>query len=711
MAGENTVPLEKSLGLLDVYALATGATLSAGFFLLPGLAAVEAGPALVAAYLLAAVPLVPAILCKVELMTAMPRAGGIYYYLDRSLGPLAGTIGGLGIWFVLMLKVSFALIGMGAYLALFLPDLPIVPVALGLAVAAGLVNALGAKLSGGLQVALVVGLLAILGGFIALGIPSSDPARFGDFFGAGAEAVFATAGLVYVSYAGLTKIAGVAEEVENPERNLPLGVFLALGTALLVYGAGTAVIVGVVPMEELRGSLTSVATAGEKLLGTPGMVALSAAALMAFVAVTNAGTMSASRYPLAMSRDHLLPGPLERLSDRGTPALSIALTVGVMVLVLVFLEPMKIAKLASAFKLLVFSLVCLSVIVMRESGIEEYDPGYLAPAYPWLHLFGVLAPLPFIVILGWMPALFSLGLIVASAAWYWRYAREQVVREGAIYHIFERLGRRRHRGLERELRGILKEKGLRETDPFGQLVGDARVLDLEEAGRFEDVVREASARLADVLPITRERLEKTFLEETELGVTPVAHGAALPHVRCADLDAPRLLMVRARDGLRVGERPSELSEAPGEGETDGPAIPRDGAARDGDRVHAIFFLASPENDARQHLRMLAKLAERVERDDFLDEWLAARGEHELKAVLVHEEGSFTVRLQRGEPSGRLIGLEVGSAPLPEGILVTLLRRGGRVLAAEEHVVLQEGDRLTVLGEPEAVDELRERYRT
>jgi amino acid transporter len=106
--------LQKQLGLFDVYAVATGTTLSAGFFLLPGLAAEAVGPALVLAYAIAAIPLVPAMFSVAELATAMPRAGGVYYFLDRTLGPMVGTIGGLGTWLALLLKVAFALVGMGA---------------------------------------------------------------------------------------------------------------------------------------------------------------------------------------------------------------------------------------------------------------------------------------------------------------------------------------------------------------------------------------------------------------------------------------------------------------------------------------------------------------------------------------------------------------------------------------------------------------------
>ena len=123
MAVHSRPRLRKELGLLDVFAVALGTTLSAGFFLLPGIAVAQAGPAVVLAYLLAAVPLVPAMLSVVELATAMPRAGGSYYFLDRSLGPVVGTVGGIGAWLALVLKTAFALIGMGAYLTLLVPGL------------------------------------------------------------------------------------------------------------------------------------------------------------------------------------------------------------------------------------------------------------------------------------------------------------------------------------------------------------------------------------------------------------------------------------------------------------------------------------------------------------------------------------------------------------------------------------------------------------
>ncbi len=307
MAAPTPGGLEKKLGLFDVYALATGATLSAGLFLLPGLAAGQAGPAVVLSYLLAAIPLVPAMLCTVELATAMPKAGGSYYFLERSLGPMLGTIGGFGTWLALTLKTSFALVGLGAYVALFFEPAPWVMklLAAGFAVAFGALNALGSAKTGRFQQLLVVGLLIVLAVFLAGGLPQVEPSHFEGFLSKGSDAILATAGLVYISYVGVTKVASVAEEVADPERNLPRGVFLSLGTALAVYLLATVVMVGVLPMETLAVDMTPMASAAEVLGGRVGRLVVSIGAMLAFFSVANAGILAASRYPLAMGRDEL----------------------------------------------------------------------------------------------------------------------------------------------------------------------------------------------------------------------------------------------------------------------------------------------------------------------------------------------------------------------------------------------------------------------
>ncbi|PSP22143.1 amino acid transporter, partial [Halobacteriales archaeon QH_10_65_19] len=118
--------LERDLGLPSVMAISIGAMVGSGIFILPGEAMKFAGPAVVLAYLLAAVLVLPAALSKSEMATAMPESGGTYLYVERGMGPLLGTVAGVGTWFSLAFKGGLALVGGAPYLVYFL-DLPVKP--------------------------------------------------------------------------------------------------------------------------------------------------------------------------------------------------------------------------------------------------------------------------------------------------------------------------------------------------------------------------------------------------------------------------------------------------------------------------------------------------------------------------------------------------------------------------------------------------------
>lgn len=713
MADAKPQKLKKEISLLGVYAIATGTTLSAGFFLLPGLAAVEAGPALVLAYLLAAVPLIPAMFSIVELCTAMPRAGGVYFFLDRTLGPLAGTIGGIGTWLSLVLKVSFALIGMGAYISLFLPQtifsegallgpetifagkLPVVPIAVFFAIALGVLNIFGAKKSGSFQVFLVIGLLFILTGFIFFGIPTVQTAHFANLFAPGADKIISTAGFVYISYVGVTKVASLSEEVKDPERNLPLGVFLAMGTAILIYALGTFIMVGVIPIDELKGSMTPVADAAKYIFpshSSLAVVVVSIAALLAFISVANAGIMSASRYPLAMSRDHMVPRLFRRLGAQGTPLPAILLTVGTILFILLALDPTKIAKLASAFQLLMFALVCLGVIVMRESKIDSYDPGFRSPLYPWMQIFGIISSLWLIAGMGALPLIFTGGLTVLGSIWYWFYVRDKVSRNGAIYHLFERLGRSRYEGLDRELRGILKEKGLREDDPFVATVLASHVVDFQGEGDFDAVTEKAAAHLAQSLPYTEKEIAEKFLEGTRIGATPVTHGIALPHFRASGIERSVMVLVRAKAGISISFQ-NALS----------------GDQEETQRVHSLFFLVSPEHDPALHLRILARIAGRVDEDSFAHEWARAEGEQAMKNSLLHADHYLSLPIRAEGKSSAWVGATLAKIIIPKDCLVAIVRRGDSTFTPNGDTIFAAGDLLTIIGETGGLKEISEQY--
>ncbi len=695
--------LKKELSLLDVYVIALGPMLSSGFFLLPGLAAAKTGPSVVLAYFLAGLLVLPAMLSMSELATAMPRAGGTYYFLDRSLGPLVGTVGGLGTWLVLILKSAFALIGMGAYLAL-IADYPMKPVAVGLTAVFVLVNLVGAKQSSGLQRLLVIIVLGFLAVFMVqglIGVMGGESAqtlretRFSPFLTHGGEGLFATIGMVFISYVGLTKVASISEEVKDPDRNLPLGMFLALLTASAVYVVGVFLVVSVIDPDSLHHDLTPIATAWlaffDWIPRPAALVLVVVPALAGLAAAGNAGILSASRYPLAMARDNLISPRFARLGRFKTPTLALLATGALIVLAISTLDVLSVAKLASTFQLLIFALVSLAVIVMRESGIEAYDPGFRSPGYPWVQLVGLLAPALLIAVMGLMPIMFTIGLVGACLVWYFYYARERVVRGGALLHWFERLGQGRFEGLDPELRGILKEKGVRAEDAFDEVVARAYTLDLREGETFEAATRHAASRLAQRLPVSAEHLVEGFLHGTRTGATPVSHGTALPHLRVPGVSAPEMVLARSLSGLTVEVGDQFTDE------------------RHGALIHAVFFLVSPEENPGQHLRLLAGIAGRADDDDFMDAWLAAEQPADFREAVLRDERFLSLYIREGAPSGALAGAMLKAIEWPADTLVALVRREGEVLIPSGSTVLMLGDRLSIVGAADGIRAVRSNY--
>jgi amino acid transporter/nucleotide-binding universal stress UspA family protein len=425
--------LERNLGPYTTTTISIGAMIGSGIFVLPGLAWAIAGPAVVVAYFLAGVVVLPAALSKAEMATAMPEAGGTYLYIDRAMGPLLGTIAGVGAWFSLVFKSAFALVGLGAYLLVVVsvPAESVAIIALGLAVLLLVVNVVGVKQTGRLQAAIVSLVLIALAVFIATGIINVEEARYHPFLGRGGLDLLAATAFVFVSYAGVTKIASVAEEVENPGRNIPLAILASTLGMMVVYTFVVFVVVGVAPLDALGTSLTPMALAAEVLLGETGEIAIALVAILALTSMAKAGILSATRFPLAMSRDDLAPARLSEISDRfQTPVYSIAFTGVVLLFLIAAVDVVELAKLASAFQILVFAFVNAALIAFRESDLAAYEPDFVAPGYPWVQLFGILAGLLLITQLGYLSMGGAVGFVAVGYIWYHLYGRERTEREG-----------------------------------------------------------------------------------------------------------------------------------------------------------------------------------------------------------------------------------------------------------------------------------------
>jgi basic amino acid/polyamine antiporter, APA family len=711
MTATGDARLEKHLGLVDVYAICTGAMFASGFFLLPGIAAANAGPSVILAYAISSLLMVPAMYSIAELSSAMPRAAGTYFFVHRSLGPLAGTVGGLGAWLVLIAKSAFALVGMGAYLALFF-DIPVQPLAIALTVAFGVLNVLGAKETARLQVWLVAVLVAIMVFFIAAGAieiwrgdlvgVEAGGGELTPFLPYGLEGLVATIGLVFISYAGLTKVASTAEEVRDPDRNLPLGMLLALVTVGVIYTAGVAILVAVLPSDELADDLTPVASAGDVVFGwMPGPIGIGlvvVAAITAFASTGNAGILTASRYPLAMARDRLLWGGFDRVGRFGTPTLAVIVTCAAMIALILFLDVERLASLGSAFLLLLFALINLAVILMRESRLSSYAPGFRSPFYPWMQIIGVVTTLGLIPVLGAFYLVFILVIVVLSAIWYRVYVRSRVSNRAAIYGLFRRLGERHDAGIDEELWSILQERGASEQDSFDELVTRGHVLDLEGVVGLDEVLRDVAGELRGELRRSMPGLDEALATAVSQGIVPDGSGAVVCDVTRDDLDRPEVVLVRVKRGVRVTRGRRFPGSPGGEEEETGDSL----------RAQALLFLFAPQGRVTQHLRLLAQLVSMVEVDGFATTWRRAHDEQALLETLIRDERFASVVVGAHGPPAEMVDRRMRDVEWPGDTLVALVRRGERTIVPHGDTMLRAGDRLTVLGSPAGIAELRGR---
>ncbi|MCK4825751.1 amino acid permease, partial [bacterium] len=502
--------LKKELGLLEVFCISSGAMISSGLFILPALAYAKTGAAVIIAYAIASLLIIPTVLSKAELTTAMPKTGGIYFFTDRSMGPMMGTLGGLTAWISLAFKTAFALLGIGIFLVLFNPGFTMLQIKL-IAIACVLIfmviNIYGVKPVGKFQVFIVLALIGILVLYIIVGAFFIQLSRFTPLVPMGVGSIFATAGLVFISFAGTTKIAAVAGEVKNPGRNLPLGMFFSWGIVSLLYIFVIFITIGVVDPAELQGSLTPISLGGGVIMGLFGVVIMSIAALLAFISTGNAGLLAASRDPMAMGKDELLPSAFSKVSKRGTPWVSILFTSGFMIAIILLLDLEDFVKTASTLKLILFILANLALIFMRESNIKHYRPKYKAPFYPWVQIFGIAGYGFLIFYMGSVPLMIAGVFIACGLCWYFIYAHGRIKREYALLHVVERVTgiKSTDRLLDEELREIVIERDNITEERFERLIKKCPVIDLKTSLSADEFSKIAANSLAERLKISPEK--------------------------------------------------------------------------------------------------------------------------------------------------------------------------------------------------------------
>jgi amino acid transporter/nucleotide-binding universal stress UspA family protein len=445
--------LAKDLGLFSALTIGIGTMIGAGIFVLPGQAAAAAGPAVALSFVVGGVISLFTALSASELGTAMPKAGGSYYYINHALGPLFGSIAGWGNWMGLAFASAFYTLGFGEYLATFLPmpALALGPVGLSEfqigALLAGTafvgINYVGAKETGNIQIVIVTILFAILTLFSVLGFFQADISTLRPIFPSetgGATAVLPATGLVFVSFLGFAQITTVAEELKNPGRNLPLAVVGSVLIVTTMYAIIIVVLMGVVNWQQLGPEFTTtplldVAEIAFEPLGLAavGVGLLTFAGLLATASSANASILASSRINFAMGRDKLVSDKLNAIHPNfATPYRSIAVTGGLILLFIVLGDVETLAKAGSVLHLVVYGLLNAALIVMREADVPEYDPDFEVPLYPVVPILGALTSFGLIAFMEPVEIGLSLVFVVGGIIWYLAYARTKTDKQGVL---------------------------------------------------------------------------------------------------------------------------------------------------------------------------------------------------------------------------------------------------------------------------------------
>ncbi|MCD6413507.1 MAG: amino acid permease [Elusimicrobia bacterium] len=606
------MPLEKQINLTGVFCIATGAMISSGLFVLPAIAFSKAGPAMVLSYLIAGILIVPVMLSKAELLTAMPKAGGDYFYISRGAGALAGFLGGLSSWFSLAFKSAFALIGIGAFASIIFPgisEFQIDLIAGFFCLVFMFVNLKGVQIASKIQIFLVFFLIAILAFYIIAGFPEVRLRNFEGFFSKGWRNVFGTSGLVFISFAGLTKVAGIAEEVKNPVRNIPMGMFLSWFVVMILYCLAVFVTVGLLPASTLSATLVPLSAAAGNFAGSAGVIALAAAAMFAFVSTANAGIMTASRTPFAMSEDGFLPSGMRRINKKGVPYVTVFVTTFFMLAVIFLLSIEGLVKTASAIIIILFIFANISLILMREGKIPNYKPVFKSPLYPYIQILSSAVYVFLLFEMGKGALIATAAFFACGVAWFLAYPYKIESRKSALIHVVERIIGRQIQvdTLRDELRSVLKSRDEIVEDKFDELVKKSEIMDISHRMEMKEFFGKICEKFSAKLGIDAKILYEKFVKRENDSSTVLRPGLAVPHIVADVGEDFEMILVRARKGIIFPMSPP---------------------------IKTLFVIVASTSKRNFYLRSLMAIAEIVQEKDFERKWLSAETTDDLRDIIL-----------------------------------------------------------------------------
>jgi amino acid transporter/nucleotide-binding universal stress UspA family protein len=447
------VALSRDLGLFTITMIGVGGMVGAGVFVLTGIAAGVAGPALVLAFMLNGIVTLFTAMVYAELGSAFPEAGGGYLWVKEGLGGAQGFLAGWMSWFAHAVAGSLYALGFGRFATelWIMAGLPVWGLSVHqmtvllmtiVVLLFTAINYWGASETGTVGNIVTLTKVAILVLFVIFGLAAMSRtddwmSHFTtDFMPNGFVGILIAMGLTFIAFEGYEIIAQSGEEVVDPKRNVPRAIFVAIGIVIVIYVlVGFTAIGATQPPEgmtahEYLGEKKEVAVVEVARQVFPrgvGGVVLLFSGLVSTMSALNATTYSSSRVSFAMGRDHNLPAVFARVHPaRHTPHWAVVLSGGVMILMAWSLPIEHVAAAADIMFLLLFFQVNVAVMTLRHKmpGLER---GFVIPWFPVVPIVGLITKAILAVFLfGYSPVAWCFGagwIVVGLLAYYVHFSK------------------------------------------------------------------------------------------------------------------------------------------------------------------------------------------------------------------------------------------------------------------------------------------------
>ena len=387
--------LVRGIGRWDLTAVVINCIIGAGIFGLPSKVQAQIGSYSLFAFVACAVTIAFIVLCHAEVASRFSSTGGAYLYAKKAFGRTFAFEVGWVYWIVRLTTFAANANLFVTYFGFFYPPATNTFVRIGIiaviAITLSAVNIIGVRQTAAASNIFTVGKLVALFAFIAAGLFFVDSGNF-NFDAVPAYTSFSTAVLLLIyAFVGFEVALIPAGEVENPQKNYPLALFIALTVVATVYILVQVVCIGTLPA--LADSERPLADAANAFMGPIGAAIIVVGALISILGNLNVGLLGASRITYAMGAGEEMPRFFAATHERfRTPWVSIAINSVIIFVLSVQASFLTAVAIATITRLLVYATTCASLLVFRRRSD--------------------MPPAPFLAPFGTVAAILSLGLIV-----------------------------------------------------------------------------------------------------------------------------------------------------------------------------------------------------------------------------------------------------------------------------------------------------------